>query len=63
MNRSDKWFKKYYEKESGQKISEAEFYDMKQNLVNFAQILIRWNNARPQRDLNPELFETQLVDE
>ena len=63
MNKSDEWFKRYYERKSGQEISEAEFYDMKQNLLNYAQILIRWNNARPQRDLNPEVFETQLVDE
>lgn len=63
MNKSDTWFKRYYERKSGERMSEAEFYEMKQNLVSFAQILIKWNNARPQRDLNPELFETQLVDE
>lgn len=63
MNKTDKSFKRWYEKNSGKKISEAEFEEMKQNLLEFAKILIRWNNARPQRDLNSELFETQLVDE
>jgi hypothetical protein len=64
MNRSDKWFKKYYEQSTQTRLSEEEFHEMKGNLLEFYHILDRWYRERqPQRDLNPELFETQLVDE
>lgn len=42
MNEADKDFKAWYEKESGQEISEGEFYEMKHNLLEFYHILDRW---------------------
>jgi hypothetical protein len=63
MKRADKKLRTWYEKKSKKKISDVEFEEMKSNLLEFTKVLIRWNREAPQRDLNSEFEETQLVDE
>jgi hypothetical protein len=54
--------KEWYEKGTGKKITEGGAREALHNLEEYVLILAKWK-ATSQRDLNPELFETQLVDE
>jgi hypothetical protein len=63
MRRADKEFKAWYEKESGKKVPEAEFEEIKSNLLEFAKILGRWHKQPQRACSNSEVDEHQLVDE